>query len=373
MKKTIIHRDWGANRQWRKAFYRWKAFGLVLPMLLMSGCGVGEAPAVENVSAAESASAGEGVLAGEDALTGESTREAESVPKGENASEAENSITFIDALEREVTVESSERVAALIGSFADVWLLSGGELAAAANDSWDSLELPLGEEVVNLGSILEPDVEQLIAAQPDLVLASANTDADVEMEELLEQAGITVAYFAVSNFEEYLHMLDICTQITGRRDLYETNGLAVAEQIEEVKKRADGSAPKVLFLRASASSVKAKGSQGTVCGEMLAELGCVNIADSDAGLLEDLSMEAILTADPEYIFVTLQGSDVEAAMQNMENLLFDNPAWSALTAVKQGKYYLLDKRLFNLKPNARWGEAFEQLADILYPLAESTE
>lgn len=129
----------------------------------------------------------------------------------------------------------------------------------------------------------------------------------------------------------------------------------------------DGSAPTVLFLRAASSNVKAKGSEGNVCGEMLADLGCVNIADSDAGLLDDLSMEAIIAEDPQYIFVTVQGNDVDAAMQNVQDMLISNPAWNSLSAVQNGHYYVLDKRLFNLKPNAKWGEAYKQLADILYP------
>ena len=279
----------------------------------------------------------------------------------------EDTFSFVDDLGREVTVGNPERVAALIGSFTDIWLLAGGTVTAAANDSWESLNLPLGEDVVNLGSIQEPDIEKLIASQPELVLASANTDADLEMEEILKQAGIPTAYFAVSSFEEYLHMLDICTQITGRRDLYEENGLKVQEQIEKTRERIDGSAPKVLFLRASSSSVKAKGSEGNVCGEMLSDLGCINIADSDQTLLEDLSMEAIIAADPDYIFVTFQGNNQEAAMQKVEDMLLSNPAWTSLSAVKEGNYHLLDKRLYNLKPNAKWGQAYEGLADILYP------
>ena len=145
------------------------------------------------------------------------------------------------------------------------------------------------------------------------------------------------------------------------------NGL---DKVEAMKQRADGSNPTVLFLRAASSNVKAKGSDGNVCGEMLADLGCVNIADSDESLLDDLSMEAIIAADPQYIFVTIQGNDSDAAMKNVEDLLTSNPAWASLTAVKNDHYYILDKRLFNLKPNAKWGEAYKQLADILYPEAE---
>ena len=285
----------------------------------------------------------------------------------EDGNQEEGAFSFTDDLGREVIVREPERVATLIGSFTDIWLLSGGEVTAAANDSWESLQLPLGEDVVNLGSIQEPDIEKLIASQPDLILASVNTDADLEMEEILMQAGIPTAYFAVSNFDEYLHMLDICTQITGRRDLYEQNGLKVQEQIDKTRERIDGREPKVLFLRASSSSVKAKGSEGNICGEMLSDLGCVNIADSNHGLLDDLSMEAIIAEDPDFIFVTIQGNNQEAAMQNVEEMLLSNPAWSALSAVKEGNYYLLDKRLYNLKPNAKWGDAYEGLADILYP------
>ena len=50
---------------------------------------------------------------------------------------------------------------------------------------------------------------------------------------------------------------------------------------------------------AAGCSCKVKNSENSVLGEMLAALGCVNIADSDASLLEELSMEAILAADPE--------------------------------------------------------------------------
>lgn len=224
--------------------------------------------------------------------------------------------TFTDDLGREVTVSSYHRVAVLIGSFTDIWLLSGGTVVAAARDSWTSFDLGLDESVVNIGSHVEPDVEQLIAANPDFVIASANTEADLALEELLTNANITVAYFAVSNFDDYLHMLKICTDITGRADLYQQNGLAVKAQIESVRERSHQRKeqgeimPKVLFLRASAGAIRAKGSEGNIGGEMLADLGCINIADSDNSLLEDLSMEAVITANPDIILITTDRKSV---------------------------------------------------------------
>ena len=281
----------------------------------------------------------------------------------------EETITFTDDLDREVTVARPQRVAALIGSFADVWCLAGGQdtLVAAANDSWTQFGLDLPETVENLGTTTEPNVELLLAAEPDFVIGSTKTEADLELLDLLEQSGIPVAYFNVSSFEDYLRMLEICTQLTGCPELYTQYGSDVQVQVDEALARQDGSAPQVLYVRATGSSCKVKNSQNTVLGEMLAAMGCVNIADSETSLLETLSMETILTADPEYIFVVLQGTDTAKAEQTLETALLSNPAWNELTAVQEGRYYTMDQRLYNVKPNARWGEAYEKLADILYP------
>ena len=281
----------------------------------------------------------------------------------------EEAVTFTDDLGREVTLAKPRRVAALIGSFADVWCLAGGQgtLVAAADDSWTQFDLDLPETVENLGAVKEPNVEKLLAAEPDFVLGSTKTAADVELLDLLEQSGIGVAYFDISSFADYLRMLEVCTQLTGCPERYTQYGADVQSQVEQAIARQDGSAPRVLYVRATGSSCKVKNSQGTVLGEMLASLGCVNIADSETGLLETLSMETILTEDPDHIFVVLQGSDTTKAEQTLEMSLLSNPAWNELTAVREGRYHVMDQRLYNVKPNARWGEAYEKLADILYP------
>ena len=281
----------------------------------------------------------------------------------------EEAVTFTDDLGREVTLAKPRRVAALIGSFADVWCLAGGQgtLVAAADDSWTQFDLDLPETVENLGAVKEPNVEKLLAAEPDFVLGSTKTAADVELLDLLEQSGIGVAYFDISSFADYLRMLAVCAQLTGCPERYTQYGADVQSQVEQAIARQDGSAPRVLYVRATGSSCKVKNSQGTVLGEMLASLGCVNIADSETGLLETLSMETILAEDPEHIFVVLQGSDTTKAEQTLEMSLLSNPAWNELTAVREGRYHVMDQRLYNVKPNARWGEAYEKLADILYP------
>ena len=279
-------------------------------------------------------------------------------------------VRFTDALGREVTLpDKPERVAALIGSFADVWTLAGGTLCAAAEDAWDDFGLEPGD-AVSLGGAHSPSLEALLASDPELVLASASTAADVELLEPLENAGIPVAFFEVSSFGDYLEMLDVCTDLTGRKDLYERNGLEVQSRIEAAKEAfAQAELPEsertVLLLRTSASSVKAKGSRGTVLGELLGDLGCVNIADSDGTLLENLSVESVIRQEPYRIFVVTMGDDTELAMENLSRMMEENPAWGTLEAVREGRLHVMDKKLFNLKPNAKWADSYETLCAIL--------
>ena len=325
-----------------------RIFPVLCAALLLTGCGAS--------TVAESSAPAPG------------SETAESAPASPET--AATTLTFTDDLDREVTVPANpERVAVLLGSYADVWCLAGGQdsLVAAASDAWTDFDLDLGEDVANLGSLMEPNLEELIASAPDLVIASSNTTSNVELLPSLEQLGVPVAYFGVNSFNDYLEMLDVCTRITGHPENYQTYGLDVQAQVDKAKEQNDGSAPTALLLRSASTSCKVKNSKGTVLGEILADLGAVNIADSDTGLLEDLSLERIIADDPDYIFVVFQGSDQAAAQKTLDAALTSNPAWETLSAVQNGRFYIMEKELYHLKPNARWGEAYQKVADILYP------
>lgn len=276
--------------------------------------------------------------------------------------------TFTDDLGREVTVESYERVAALLGSYADMWILAGGDVCAAPDDAFVDFDLPLSEGTVNLGETKQLSLELLLSVDPDFVLASTNTSQHLEWQQSLEGAGITVAYFDVAGFEDYLRVLKICTDITGQGERYEQYGTDIRKEINDILDRNTGkSAPTVLYMRASAASIRAKGNSGNVLGEMLEGFGCTNIADSDESLLENLSLESIMLMNPDMILIVQSGDDIEGIQENIDAMFRENPLWNELDAVKNGQVHILDKHLYNLKPNARWAEAYEELEKILYP------
>lgn len=285
------------------------------------------------------------------------------------AESTETDYTYTDALGREVNITSHERVACLMGSFADMWCIAGGKesLVASADDTWTGFDLDLSDTVQNLGQIKEPNLEVLLESEPDLVFASSKMQSNTDMLETLEKAGISVVYLDVTGFEDYLSVLKMMTDLTGDNKAYEKNGEALKTQIEEAKSRQDGSEPSVCIIRVAGTAVSVKGSDDTVLSEMCKDLGCKNIADEHESLLENLSMETIIEADPDFIFVVYQGTDEEASSKVFEENVSSNEAWSGLSAVKNGNFYVMDRTLYNLKPNARWGEAYEKLADIIYP------
>jgi iron complex transport system substrate-binding protein len=272
-----------------------------------------------------------------------------------------------DDLGRTVMIKKSERVACLLGSYADLWMLAGGEVCASADDAFEDLALPLPENTVNLGSTHNPNAEALLMAAPDLVFASSKLAKHLEMKDRLEAAGITVCYFDVADFKSYLRVLKSMTEITGKSEHYETYGTAQETQIATLlEKRKREESQTVLVLRASAQSIRAKNSDNTMLGGMLRDFGCVNIADGDGSLLENLSVESILLQNPDKLFFIQAGDEMEAVKAAVYAMFEENPLWQQLDAVKNGEIYFMEKELFNLKPNARFYEAYEKLDRILY-------
>lgn len=283
-----------------------------------------------------------------------------------SAASENGGLVFTDALGYEVTLTSWDRVVSLYGSFAETWTLAGGSLVGTTSDAIEERHLELGEDVSIIGSIKEPNLEEILAAAPDFVMLSADTAKQVDLHSALANAGVPHAYYRVDTFDEYLTMLRQFCDMTGREDLYRKNGAAVQEQIDAVLQAVQGQpAPTVLLIRAFSTGAKAKGDDN-LAGVILRDLGADNLVTRYESLLEDVSLEEVIAADPDFIFVTTMGSE-EKAMEYLAQNFEANPAWAGLSAVQDGRYILLPKELFHYKPNARWGESYAELAKILYP------
>ena len=290
----------------------------------------------------------------------------ESASQPESA--GETAVTITDSTGAQITLDTrAPRVVAAYSSFAESWLLAGGELCGVTQDALEERDLGLPEDTAVVGTVKEPNAEEIIALEPDLVILAQDIAAQADIRDVLENAGLACATFQVDTFEDYAFMMEQFCAITGRDDLYEENITQVGEQIEQARATAaqGDSQPQVLLIRAFSSGIKAK-TDDELAGAILKDLGAHNIADDHPSMLEDLSMEEVIAADPDYIFVTTMG-DEQKALDYLNGLIGENPAWSELSAVKEDRYVVLPKDLFHYKPNNRWGESYQYLGEILYP------
>ena len=324
--------------------------------LLFTGC---TAPAGEGNSSVPSQ--GESSLASqeESSSTGE-----------ESASDTDTAIDITDSNGAQITLHTATpRVVAAYGSFAEAWLLAGGELCGVTQDALEERDLGLSQDVAVVGTVKEPNAEEIIALDPDLVILASDIAAQADIRDVLENAGISCAAFQVDTFADYKIMMEQFCGVTGRDDLFEENVTQVEEQIQEVQATAalsSSTRPSVLLIRAFSTGIKAK-TDDELAGVILQDLGAHNIADDHPSMLEDLSLEEVIAANPDYIFVTTMG-DEQKALEYLNGLIDQNPAWSQLSAVQEDRYIVLPKDLFHYKPNNRWGESYQYLGEILYPV-----
>lgn len=276
-------------------------------------------------------------------------------------------ILLTDSSGDTLEVPANPKTVCLYGSYADAWLSAGGSLVGTTEDAVEERGLDVGDAAI-VGTVKEPNTEKIIALDPELVILSSDIAAHNDIRDVLEAAGLSCAYFRVDTFEDYAAMMkEFCT-LTGRDDLYRETveqPQALIGSVTAAVQQLQTEGHSVLLIRAFSSGIKAK-SDEELAGAILQELRCRNIADEHPSMLEDLSLEEVIETDPDFIFVTTMGSE-KKALDYLDSLIAENPAWQELSAVKEGHYVVLPKDLFHYKPNARWGESYAYLAEILYP------
>lgn len=275
---------------------------------------------------------------------------------------AEKAGSDIEVPEEE-TIDKPERVIALSKSNAELWLLAGGTLIATSDDA---LKLDgISEDTVGLGDMDHVSLEAIAALEPDLLILFSTEPSQKALGEAAEDIGITVYYTNIDNFADYETVMTELTEYTGRTDLYESKVADVSEKIDEILNGVpSGEGEKTyLFLHVSATKSKVEKNDYFAC-EIFNRLGLINIAADDSAF-DELSLEQIVTSDPDYIFVVTRG-DEKKALDSFDELFTGRPAWEELSAVKNGRYYLLSKDLFGLKPNDRWAESYREAYTLLY-------
>lgn len=278
----------------------------------------------------------------------------------------EGNTKITDASGRTAYLSKDSEIAVCYGSFADCLQLSGIEPVAVTDDAINEHGLTFSGNTDIIGTVKNINLESLIACNPDYVILSADLAAHLKLEESLIQAKLDYGYFRIDTFGDYKAFMGQFCALSGRNDLYTKNVLETEKRINTIRQKIPENNPQtVLLLRVFSTGMKAK-SDDNIAGLILKEFGLKNLADIHPSLLEDISLEQIVTDDPDFIFASTMGS-VKDAEKYLENNITSNPAWEELTAIKNNRYVVLPKELFHYKPNEKWDKAYEFIAKLIFP------
>lgn len=284
---------------------------------------------------------------------------------GEITAEDSSTVTYCnrDGVEMVLT-KAPERVIIGFGSFIDLWYASGGKAVAIPKLSGDKVP-EYCKNLPQIGHFSALSPEKIIMLEPDLVLLRSGFAPHTALGRLLAENGIKSVWCDYNNYDDFVTLLDLFCRLNNA-DAVERGAASgitgkVNELIEEVKKYPPRSFA-VIFVSSNGFFVE---ENEINTAKMLTLLGGRNIA-GDGRRRVILSMEQLLLSDPDVIFLITMG-DEEEIQKKMSAGLTGNPAWGYLRAVKDRRVHLLENDLFLYLAGTRFPEAFDILADYLYP------
>ena len=374
---------------------RWISFVLCICMLtgvaMLSGCGgTAQTETTGGNETAESTgdSSGETTAPGGGGEETDIRREqlrAQFLAEADKVVVTDGAVTFSDASVTDggtITIaKNPEKTLNLYASFTTLWYEAGGTVIGCIGGS-SSVELyreyigrditqDEGVTVVATSSAGKNwDVETIIEMNPDLIICSTAMSGYSTIQAPAAAAGIPLIAVSYDDFSDYLKWFKVFCNINGQPELWDSIAMKALDEVLDVLLEAPTEDNPTVFSMFSGSNSLQANTSNTVVGGMIDALNAINIVDTwenTAGAERlDINLETVFAANPDIIIVQCHAG-AEAAQAQVEELYGDNPVWQSLDAVKNGRVYYLEKTLFHNKPNSRFAEAYQKLAEILYP------
>ena len=285
--------------------------------------------------------------------------------------QAENEIGLVDQTGRSVVVSQPvERVASVYGSGTYfLYALGVGDRLVAAwytgvkglSQAWDAM-FRLEPRLADILCFGDPNVEELAARKPDLILADGARHA--AFSETMSALGIPTIQYLVETPDALVQAMTITGEALGGdakaravqfRDDFARILDAAARDVAAVP---DDERPRVLFVGTSPLQVAG----GAMYQTLLVEAaGGRSVAAHLVGSWNTVTLEQVLVWNPEVIVIAPYGSVTPSTF-------LDSPDWQSVRAVAQGRVYRMPRVVAPMDtpvPESVLGIVW--LAGVLYP------
>ncbi|MCR6111470.1 ABC transporter substrate-binding protein [Bacillus sp. A301a_S52] len=273
-----------------------------------------------------------------------------------------------DFAEQTITFQQApERIAALSNGDMDIIYALGGSLVGRPTTSFD-LVIEEAEDVEQIGSTHEIDLEKLTYVQPDVVLG--HTQMNAKDVPTIQGLGAQIVLTDAQSVDDIKEQVLLFGQMLQKEDEAAQIVETITHKVSEIQSVTHNESVDVLLVYGAPGTYMAA-LPNSLSGDLLDIAGANNIA-SDFDRLEaypqyaQINTERVVEANPDYILIMSHGNSDEVKdgfLKEMEQ----NAAWSEINAVKNNHIELLPSDLFGTNPGTRVTEAL----DLLVTLFES--
>ncbi len=268
-----------------------------------------------------------------------------------------------DQLGRTVTLKTTDpqRIVSLAPANTEILFALGlGERIVGVTDYSDYP--PEAALIPNIGRYDTPNIEQILAVNPDLILADSIHKAEIIPQ--LESHGLTVVTLAPANFDQIFASIRMVGEITGTEDkadeLLNDMRERVAAITDKTKDLSESERVSVFYLVWHDPLMTSGGD--TLINEMIEMSGGKNLFEevSGAAIVE---LEELIARNPQVIIAGVgMGIDVEITMQFFET----EPRLNDTDAIKNGRVYGIHLDISG-RTGPRIVEGLEAFARSIHP------
>jgi iron complex transport system substrate-binding protein len=269
---------------------------------------------------------------------------------------------FTDQLGRAVTLVSNpQRIVSIAPSNTEILFALGlGERIVGVTKFCNYP--PEATEKPEVGDFNSPNIEEVVAMAPDLILA-ANIHKDKVIPQL-EAKGLTVFALSPKTVDEVLEAITLIGKITGKdkaaADLVKNMRSRIKAVTDKTGKLSEVQKPRV-FYAVWHDPLMTAGSE-TFIDELIYKAGGINIAH-DLKDYADISLETVIVANPEVMVAGVgmgEGEDLPLQFITKEERLQDTEAR------QNNRIYSINTDLVG-RPGPRIVDALEEFARIIHP------
>jgi iron complex transport system substrate-binding protein len=278
------------------------------------------------------------------------------MPAGNQRSSPAPAAAYTDGIGRRVVLPSHPlKIISLAPSVTELLYLLGADdrlIGVTTHCDWpeDVKRKP------KIGTLLNPNYEIILAARPDLIIASTAGNDRAAVYKLAE-LGLPVFVTAPRSVDGIFETTLAVGRITDRAAEGERLVARMKARLQEVKRRLAGLSPTRAFFITWFDPLLAPGRK-TFENDVLALADVVSITAGSEEFYPRYSLEQILAQKPEVILtVNHEGSP----LPDLRHIA----GWRSLKAVQQGRVYVLNEVLQH--PSPRFVDGVEELARKLHP------